>query len=730
MKLILILTMISFNVFGSEIYDPSDDLITAFGGTCSTQGYMTSSAMSQASSLRTIYNSIHNDPNCSSIAQSLDGLDASLTTSIHAQSIAEQNISSLVANIKDLQIQLVLEQAAPIPDSGKISAYQFELNNQELALVKAKTDPALSTKSKQGRVDAVNLVYNNATSLMSAVTDNSKCFISHTSLAPQITSTTLQTLSLLAPTSMGASYLMAIPGIIGHLIQSAQDMRMTNNLKSAISAKMVHAIGCSIEGISSTYCQARDVRTILNTEPKDPGPTGCEVGLGIQIISKDLNAFQAWASTVVAGSAATSTAQAATKIGGLTAQNEFAVLKENLNGFVGSADRELTGMKDAGLRKNRMKSLINDLTSKVWDASDHSDNGTKGTLGAIFPDQCSIKAFIYSDGQDRSCVLVNSESTDSYIERKYPGVLPSIPQINARMGTILSEGSQYVASKTASAIQSNPQLAISSSEHYGLNGKTAIDFLNDARAYLGTLLSNPESVSKGNNKRIVTDAYERINGILEKLAQAALPNSANLPDQIVSELSVLIAPSGDSNHIGNEIAAIVKNDIDSRIKSGKLDDKMSAILQLSTSDSLNEFINGNSNRAGLEGQISGAKSLTKSNLESFGNTFSDQIEINLQSLLAESADDSDAKQTLGLMCVRLAGLPQAPKFRSSQSSIFGGAKEISIDQYCKGQSFNVPTMHTKLSYDDMKKMSFNQRACSVYDFFRSSRLKEMSDKSK
>ena len=237
-------------------------------------------------------------------------------------------------------------------------------------------------------------------------------------------------------------------------------------------------------------------------------------------------------------------------------------------------------------------------------------------------------------------------------------------------------------------------------------------------------------MAKGNNKRIVTDAYERINGILEKLAQAALPNSANLPDQIVSELSVLIAPSGDSNHIGNEIAAIVKNDIDSRIKSGKLDDKMSAILQLSTSDSLNEFINGNSNRAGLEGQISGAKSLTKSNLESFGNTFSDQIEINLQSLLAESADDSDAKQTLGLMCVRLAGLPQAPKFRSSQSSIFGGAKEISIDQYCKGQSFNVPTMHTKLSYDDMKKMSFNQRACSVYDFFRSSRLKEMSDKSK
>ncbi len=727
--LTLLLILSIHNLYAADIYDPSDDLITAFGGTCSTQGYMTSSAMSQASSLRTIYNSIHNDPNCSTIAQSLDSLDSSLSNSIKAQSMAEQNVNNLITIIRDLKIQIAHEQSLPTPDANKIAIFQSELNTQEIALIRAKTDPALSAKSSQGRADAVNLVYNNATSLMSSVTDNNKCFLSHTTLAPQITSSTLQTLSLLAPTSMGASFLMAIPGIIGHLLQSAQDLRMTNNLKAAISAKMVHAIGCSIEGISSTYCQARDVRTILNAEPKQAVQTGCDVGLGVQVISKNLNAFQTWASTIVAGSAATSTAQADTKAGGLKAQNDFAVLKENLNGFVGQTERDLMGMKDPIIVKNRMKSLINDLTSKIWENSDHPDYNTKGTLGASFPDQCSIKAFIFSGGIERTCALNVGETPDAYIERKYPGVVPDVGQIRARVSTVIGEGQQYVSAKTATAIQSNAQLAIASSEHLGLNGKTAVNFLQDSRAYLANLLNNPGSVAKGNNKRIVTDAYNRVDGIL-KILDDATTDQTKIPEQVVSELAVLIAPSGDSNHIGNEVAAIVKSDIDSRIKNGKLDQNVGSILQLSTSDSLNEFINGNSNRAGLEGQISGAKSLTKSNLESFGNTFSDQIKENLESLSKDSKDDEDAKQTLGLMCVRLASLPQSPFFNSSQSGIFGGSKEIDISKYCKGQSFSVPKMQSQLSFDEIAKLPFNQRACSVYDFFRGSRLKEMSERPK
>lgn len=730
---LLLCFFLSFKTFAADIYDPSDDLITAFGSTCSTQGYMTSSAMSQATSLRTIFNSIHNDPNCASIAQALDGLDISLVNSIKAQSQAEQILSGLVSNIRDLKVQIALEKATVAPDQNKISTYQNELNNQEIALIKAKTDPALSVRTAQGRTNAVGIVYENATSLMSSISDNNKCFASHATLGPQITSSALQTLSLLAPVSLGASYLMAIPGIIGHLIQSAQDMRMTNTLKGAISAKMVHAIGCSVEGISATYCQARDVRTILNAEPQLPQPTGCEVGLGVQVMSKELNAFQNWASTIVAGSSATSTAQAMTKIEGLTAQNNFAALKENINGFIGSANRDLMGMKDPTMAKNRIQSLVNDLATKIIDNCDHSTYAggpiTKGAMGPLFVDQCGVKAFILSGGTARTCSLTNGQSPEDYLAKTYPGANPNIADISARISTVLSEGGAYVAAQTATAIQSNPQLALASSEHMGLNGKTAVDFLQDSRAYLGNLLNTPNSIAKGNNRRIVQDAFNRCDAILQKLYLAKNDPDSE-PGIIVSDLAMQISPSGDLNLIGNEIGAIVKSDIDSRIKNGKLDANVAAVLQLSTSDSLNEFINGNINKAGLEGQISSAKSLTKSNLESFGNTFSDQIEENLSDLLKDSKDDEDAKQSLGLLCVRLSTLPQAPRFKSPQTTLLGGVKEINIDKYCKGQSFNVPQMRIQLRYDEIAQKPFNQRACSVYDFFRGSRLKEMSEKSK
>lgn len=732
----LLCFVLRINSFAADIYDPSDDLITAFGNTCSTQGYMTSSAMSQATSLRSIFNQIHNDPNCASIAQAVDSLDVSLANSIKSQSQAEQTVNGLVSTIRDLKVQIASEKAAPTPDQNKISTYQNELNSQEIALMKAKTDPALNSRTAPGKNNAIGVVYDNATSLMSSISDNNKCFSSHATLGPQITSSTLQTLSLLAPASMGASYLMAIPGIIGHLLQTAQDMRMTNTLKAAISAKMVHAIGCSVEGISATYCQARDVRTILKAEPQIPNPTGCEgceVGLGVQIMSKELNAFQNWASTIVAGSSATSTAQATTKIEGLTAQNNFSALKENINGFIGSANRDLMGMKDPIMAKNRIQSLINDLATKIIDNCDHTTYSggpiTKGAMGPLFVDQCGIKAFILSGGATRTCSLMNGQSPEDYLAKTYPGANPNIADISARISTVLSEGGAYVAAQTASAIQSNPQLALASSEHMGLNGKTAVDFLQHSRAYLGNLLNKPDSIASGNNKRIVQDAYIRCDTILKKLDQAKNDSSSE-PGIIVSNLAMQISPSGDLNLIGNEIGAIVKSDIDSRIKNGKLDASVASVLQLSTSDSLNEFINGNINRAGLEGQISSAKSLTKSNLESFGNTFSEQIEENLSTLLKESKDDEDAKQSLGLMCVRLASLPQAPHFKSPQTTMFGRAQEINIDKYCKGQSFNVPQMRTQLKYDEIIPRLFTQRACSVYDFFRGSRLKEMSEKPK
>jgi|GEM_PF-3420672 len=717
-----------FSVFVSvsaraESYDPTDDLIAAFGGQCSSSGDLTDAALSQSGALKGVISAIKNDTACQSLIPLANNMETDLAATLQNRS-EEENLGH---NVDDLNAALQVELAKPSRDLTYIGALQAELASERIQLVRAKQDTSRSLKQKPN-VAAQNF-YAHSTAFLDGLAASSDCVNKHPNILAQAGAQILKSSADFA-SGMTGSVLLTAGGAIDHFVQFIRNYEISKAQRGLINARMSHALGCTFEGLASTYCRARDLRLVVEANKNAQTQASCgTVAEGTNLLSRDLAAFQAFVDSIYAGSPASGAATATEKTGVITLRSGLENLKVTLDGDTSGGEKNYESSHTPAEKNNATRALLQKLTNDVIqkmnvnlsvNGGNYSQTGPIGDTFSSDP-TCGVLTYYYTRGASQACIRDVSDGFDpstscmTCINRKFPTAgLPTIAEIKTTSKTILGFGNDYVSRQEGIYKQNNPQLALSTSETYGPNQKSARDFLANATTYLEHLKAEPGGIYSGTGsqmRKTIDNSLDRIKKVQESLD--ASRSGTGDPADTTKNIVGLVAPGSDTNYIPRELSLIVKQDLDTKLAAGKIDPQLSLILELSTSDSLSEFMDSYKGLESIRTQIRDAKRLTRENLDSVGKIFGENINDILQKMTKDAEGSPDAKDDLALFCVQTLLIPAAPKVEGAN-----------VTKYCKNTSYKPLDSKSKsLDFNDLAQKSYDERACSVYDFYRRERLK-------
>lgn len=705
-------------------YDPTDDLLAAFGSQCSSSGALTDTALVQGSALKGVITSIYKDPACQKLIPTAESLEADIQAHQQARNDARSNREQLMATVTNLQSAYQIEyDKGTGADQNYLSSLSSEIYSARVSLLKSQAD--VSMVAKRRPFEIMKSFYNNSKALMDGLAANAACTNNQPSIVGQIGAQILQFSAEWASGMVGAA-LVAAGGLLDSFVRFIRNHQLASDLRKINASRLSHAIGCTIEGLAATICRARDTQLMIEANAKYQfTDRDSAIAQGINLLARDLGAFTDFARASFAGSRASSPAIATVKIGVITLTSNLFSLGETMNGETSKYEQNYYSNPDQETKELTIRSLIRSLAVNVSTQMNFAARQTTGPIGDSFAEDpdCGVITFYLSNGQFKACrrtfdEMGSSNSCELCVKRVHPELpLPNISEIKATSRKILDLGDAYVAQQTKLYKQNNPQLAITIAETYGQNMKTAKQFLENANAFLATVLGEKDGIAQGHMLKTITRAKTRIEKILKVLNDSALDANAKAED-IAVQLADLLAPSADTNYIPNEISVIVKHYIDVKLVQGKLDGKVDGKLALalwsSTTDAISAFLSNYGSLETIRNQVRAATAMTKANLDTIASVFGEHIEETLKKLSKDLAKDKNANDDLNLLCLRLLAIPSAPK-------IEGGPN---LTKYCVARMYySVYGPRQHLYFDELARRPYEERACALYDFYRKARLK-------
>ncbi|HXH29640.1 MAG TPA: hypothetical protein VNJ01_02395 [Bacteriovoracaceae bacterium] len=752
-----ILLPLLISVSWADSYDPSDDLNLFFGSRCeSFNGPLNSLASAQSGYLKTVIGSMKDDASCAGVSKALQNLSNLNIDNLQSENAENLSLDQLIDQSQSLEATLRSESEKTPMDVEYVDAIKLSLRDVNLELVKSRSNPAAAGRER--RLDTLNNVQKYALGLFSELENNSKCSGKHPNLGAQVGAQVVALSSQLASGYMGP-VLLAAGSVVDRYVTFLRNRPLAKQYKKIVDSRMGQAIGCGLESLSATYCQARDLQAVVRFNStnqaseeacNNPRQSCKPENLGAKLIGVDLASFSNWVSRLSAGSSPSSPAQGTEKKDAVQLKADFDKLKIDLDGKIAKSSRKISA---GGIDVNaELISLLKDLESSAKAAvgKNTSTDGISittipGPLSAIFAKDptCGAMAFLYTQGKNDECRATSAETCLQCVGRVYDLPTPTLAELIAAKESLVSKAGPAVAAEAALNQESNPQLVLTKALGVGANNRKPIDFLLGTQTYLTYLAAQP-GFEAGARKDTIVDLQKRIKaslcviqpgpacvvqtpapaptpepapapfrpaGTVSAPAPAPSPLPVPTPTSIaadkVTKLAEDLSPARDIFYVSNALYELVKQSLDERIANGTIDESLGLVMQLSTSDSLGELI---SNQIGLDATSNKAmyaKSQTLKNIQSMGDLFEKQLVDGLRN------SKQDFSESLGLDCVRALTIPSAPRI---------GKKDIS--DICRGQRWqSIRDPNLSISYDDLVGKDPAVRTCSVYDFYRKTKIR-------
>lgn len=738
-SIIFVTTGVFQKIFADEPYDPSNELLSAFGNQCSSTSDLTTAAIAQSNALKSVITNLRDDA-----CKSLSPLVSSLETDLQAISAGQNNVELLTAQISDLQSAISVEedrvkkyetQNANLPsgDNLLLSTFKTELVTKQKELLFAKQETNHAIKDKKSK--AIKSFYDNSTTLLDQLAKNSACMEKFPNIVSQ-TGAQLLSLSGNLMNGFAGTALVATGGVFDHFVTFMKKSGINNDLAPIKVQTMKLALGCTLEGLATTYCKARDVNIIVaangNFQKNDQPCANCRntISLGADLLVNQLSAYNDFVSRLYAGSESSSK--------GTTDEKKMVLkLGSDLEGLIKTIQQfKNEGIKNYSLAEGdeAKKQVVNKLVEKISTSINENINrqtmkyidgdnrmvDIDGPIGDAFSEdaECGAMTFIYTNGRQSKCKKQIGEGNRTAsqcrdcIQNNYfsdRGALPAlnIDNVDELSKQIIEKGRAYVKLQANKYNDNNPTLTLAMSEVFGKNFIRAIDFLTNASAYLKLLKADPNGIAKGLIGDSINETLARIDGAISTLNIAKGKNLKS-EDTIKELKELLTSASGDISYIPASLSKIVKHDLDVKIKNGQIDKNFAELLNASASDSIAELINNYGNLEKVRSQVSDAKGITEENLNSVGKVFTDNIKTILESLREKAEKDSDHKDDLALFCIKTLLIPNSPD----------------VDDYCKNTQYQSKYLKqpVTMNYDELSKKKYEERACVLYDFYRKNNL--------
>ncbi len=726
MRVILCMTLVSlFSQFSlAEGYDPTNDLFFAFGSRCKGKGPINNTALNDGAGLKYIIENIRDDNACKGITGALSDIESLNIPQLLKARVAENDLEYMSMQANDLELAIQAESKSASPDTSYITTLKTELVTTKVNIVKSKK---LSNQEKtRQRLEAIDNFQKYSNVLFSRLKQSDQCLTKNPNLSAQIGAQVLGLGSSLASGLVG-SLMLATGNMIDNFVSFFRERSLGNKIKGINNNRIGEAIGCSFEGLGYTYCQARDVETVINfnknkSEANGNNPSWLD---GIGIIGQDVQSYMDWITQVDSGAPAGTTGRASDKKTALSLQNDLRSAKIDLDGILNTAKRTVAQSPNKG---DATRKALNDMAAKMQPKNTCDTTGTCTQGGPFISSftsdtSCGPYIYLYSKGADRVRKDVGTVPCTTYVTTQYPNP----PDINTEVGPIVdglvAEATQNVNIGLSQVNESNPNLVLSKVDTRATNRRSAREFLNSSVAYLENLLKDPNSIAKRKNQK---DLIEKTKtqilsslAIIEKIEEPVDPKVPNGPKQPadpakkITDLSKELIPQGDTFAIPKSLSEIINQDIDQKISLGQIDDNLAALMQLSSNDSLGELIKYYIGLEAAKTQSRSSKELSKANLTALGSIFSENLEGRMEKLSKDAKDDPDANESLALLCMQSLAVPDSPKIG-----------DIDVSKYCSGKIYSsiYDRSGIKMDYNMLSKKSYPDKACAVYDFYRKSYL--------
>lgn len=725
-RVILCITLIfQFSLFSRAAgYDPTNDLFFAFGSKCKGKGPINNNALNDGAGLKHIIESIRDDNACKGLTGALSDIESLNIPQLLKERLTENDLEYMSMQSNDLELAIQAESKSSTPDSSYIAALKAELLATKVNIAKSQK---LSNQEKtRRRLETIDNFQKYSNVLFSKLKQSDQCLTKNPNLSAQIGAQVLGLGSTLASGLVG-SLMLATGNLIDNFVSFFRERSLGNKIKEITNNRLGEAIGCAFEGLGYTYCQARDVETVINfnknkTDGKSNSPSWLD---GIGVIGQDVQSYLDWVTQVDSGSPAGTTGRASDKKSALSLQNDLRSAKIDLEGILNTAKRTVTQSSN---KLDATRKALNDMSAKMQPKASCDSTGVCVQAGPFISSftsdpSCGPYIFIYSRGADRVRKDNGTIPCTTYITTQYPNP----PDINTEVGPIIdklvAEATQTVNIQLSQVNESNPNLVLSKVDSRSANRRSARDFLTSSLAYLENLLKDPNSIAKRKNQKELIEKTKTqiLNSlaIIEKSEEPVDPNSPNGPKQPadptkkIADLSKELIPQGDTFAIPKALSEIINQDIDQKVSLGQIDDNLAALMQLSSNDSLGELIKYYIGLEAAKTQSRSAKELTKANLTAFGSIFSENLEARMEKLDKEAKTDPDADESLALLCMQSLAVPDSPKIG-----------ETDVTKYCSGKKYTSVYENSgiKMDYNELSKKSYPEKACAVYDFYRKSYL--------
>lgn len=703
-------------------YDPTDDMFGVFGSRCeSYSGPLVHTALSQAGQFRGIIESIKDDKACQGISSALLPIEMMLADNLSKPTAAEIEVRRLRAQIQDVEILLASELAASGSDPNYIDRIKDLLYTKKLEMVSEQSRSSYEKETiRRNSIDTFR-VYTN--SLLAHLGQNLTCLNNHPNLIAQIGAQLLATSSSFVAGATGSA-LLATGAILDSFVSFLRNLKYSRHIRALNQSRLNAAIHCAIESLSATYCQARDVESVVDFNLQyrlRPKPNDLS-WKGLELVASELPAFNSWANRLNSGSLVSSEAQA-------NERKEAKSLELNFLGYQYDIEAEFSRNErkngDSGGSDTDREILIDALTSILRGgivSVTHTSTSMTEKPGPFFSSfvtdrSCGPVTFLYTAGKQRVCETndKDSENCKACARKLVNGTVPKYGDLKGALTKLMAEATAFVASEVALVNETNHQLVLTESTRQKINRKSALDFIRGGIKYLQYLVDNPESHPGEPLLSSIRNALARL-----QQGEQILKNPTPDPKKDVTELTKIFVPSSDVFYVANEFREIVRQLLDKKINEGKLDENLAHVLQLSSGDSLSTVIENAFGVTGAKMQVNNAQQITLDTLTVMADLFSENVTEALEEVKPERFENIiKYENALSVHCVRSLLAPQSPVINGKDLRTIC-QNRVLYDAY--------PQSGIQVSYNDYSKpgIPIPKRICLLYDFFRKSRVYEMS----
>ncbi|MBC7458091.1 MAG: hypothetical protein H7235_07425, partial [Bdellovibrionaceae bacterium] len=285
-------------------YDPTNDLFYAFGSRCQGNGSINALSHQDSQTIKQITTSIRDDADCKGITSALDDIEGLNISTLLKSNDASLDLEFLAMQAHDLETALAAESSGQKPDATYMSELKTELIRTKVLIAKSKRNP--DTQNTQRRFETIQNFQRYSTNLFGQLKMSDKCLSKRPNLAAQIGAQIVGVSSTLTSGVVG-SLLLFSGSLVDNFISFFREKSLGRKIKNINNVRMGEAVACSFEGLAYTYCQARDVETVIKFNSKQTNlPSGHPQNWldGVGLIGQDSHAYMDWITKVDAGSAA------------------------------------------------------------------------------------------------------------------------------------------------------------------------------------------------------------------------------------------------------------------------------------------------------------------------------------------------------------------------------------------------------------------------------------------